>query len=147
MIFMNASPTQTASERFLAGYNCSQAVLYALAPQLGLDQDTALRLACGFGAGIGRTQEVCGAVSGGVMAIGLRHGRGDQEDKARTEDCYRRTQDFLSGFRQRHGSIHCRELIGCDLRTPEGQSQFKERRLLAETCVKCVQTATELAGG
>jgi len=141
--------TQTASdsatETFLSGYNCAQAVLHSLSPSLGFDCDSALRIACGFGAGFGRQQEVCGAVSGGVMAIGLRYGRGEAEDKSRSEDCYQRTRQFLSAFKQRHGSIHCRELIGCDLLTAEGQQAFRDRNLLRETCARCVKTATELA--
>jgi len=137
--------TAAAAEKFLSGYNCAQAVLHSLCETMDFDKDSALRIACGFGAGFGRQQEVCGAVSGGVMAIGLKYGRGEAEDKSRTEDCYQRTRQFLAAFKQRHGSIRCRELIGCDLLTPEGQQSFKDRNLLRETCARCVQSAVELA--
>jgi C_GCAxxG_C_C family probable redox protein len=64
--------SQKAVEKFLSGYNCAQSVLYSFCDDLRFDGDAALRLACGFGAGMGRKQEVCGAVSGGIIAIGLR---------------------------------------------------------------------------
>lgn len=141
---MNISCPDIAIEKFLSGYNCAQAVLYSSAENVGIDRDTALRVACGFGAGLGRAQDVCGAVSGGVMALGMKYGRGEGDDKSRTEDTYRRTREFLAQFKRRHGSIICRDLIGCDLQSPEGQQLFKDKNLLRETCAKCVQTASEL---
>lgn len=140
---MNSACPSVAEERFLAGYNCAQAVLYSLADELGIDRNTALKIACGFGAGIGRSQEVCGAVSGGVMALGLKYGRGEGEEKSRTEDTYRRTREFIAHFTRRHGSVQCRDLIGCNLQTPEGQQSFKDRDLLHTTCAQCVRTAAE----
>lgn len=140
---MNPACPTLAEEKFLAGYNCAQAVLHSTAEDLGIDKNTALKIACGFGAGYGRAQEVCGAVSGAVMAIGLKHGRGEGEEKSRTEDTYRRTREFIAHFKQRHGSIQCRELIDCDLQTPEGQQSFKDRDLLHTTCARCVRTAAD----
>ncbi len=136
---------ETALEKFLSGYNCAQSVLYAWAPELGLDQETALKIACGLGAGIARRGETCGAVTGGILVLGLRHGRGAHEDRSATERTYQETQQFMAQFEQRHASCDCRVLLqGCDLRTPEGQRFFKENDLLHKTCVKCVQTAMDL---
>ena len=70
-------------------------MLWSFAEELGLDPETALKIACGFGAGLARRQEVCGAVSGGIMALGLRHGRGEGQDRAATEETYARTQELL----------------------------------------------------
>ena len=140
---MNPACPTIAEEKFLASYNCAQAVLYSTSEDLGIDKDTTLKIACGFGAGYGRAQEVCGAVSGAVMAIGLKHGRGEGEEKSRTEDTYRRTREFIAHFKQRHGSIQCRDLIGCDLQTPGGQQAFKDRDLLHTTCAQCVRTAAD----
>lgn len=70
-----------ALQKSLAGYNCAQAVLFSFCDDLGFDQDTALRLACGFGAGMARKQEVCGAVAGGILAIGFKHGRGEGQGR------------------------------------------------------------------
>ncbi|MGD0537534.1 MAG: C-GCAxxG-C-C family protein [Verrucomicrobiota bacterium] len=136
--------TERASQKFLAGFNCAQAVLHAFAPELGLDSDTALKLAGGFGGGMARQGEVCGAVTGGIMAIGLKFGCGSKDDRAATERTYRNTQALMERFAQRHGSCLCRELLpGCDLRTLEGQQRFKELDLRHRTCLSCVQTVAE----
>ena len=133
-----------ASEKMLAGYNCAQAVLYANCERLGIDPNTALRLATGLGAGVAREGEICGAVTGGVIALGLRYGRGLDGDKSKTEETYAKTGEFLSAFKKRHGSVVCRELTQCDLRTAEGQRSFRENDLLHRVCLKCVETSSEL---
>ena len=94
----------TAMQKFLAGYNCAQSVLYAFGPDLGLDGETALKVATGLGAGMARRGEVCGAVTGGILVLGLKYGRGGQQDRSATEHTYRRTQELMAGFEQRHGS-------------------------------------------
>jgi len=133
-----------AVRKFLAGYNCAQAVLYAFCGDLGLDADTALRLACGFGAGMARKQEVCGAVSGGMLAIGLKHGRGEGQDRTPTERTYGKVRELMSRFESKHGTCICRTLLdGCDLNTPDGQRCFKESDLLNKTCAGCVRTVVE----
>lgn len=130
-----------ATERFLAGYNCAQAVLYAYAPDLGLDGETALKVATGLGAGMARRGEVCGALTGGILALGLKYGRGASQDRSATEQTYQKTLALMTRFESQHGSCLCRVLLqGCDLRTPEGQRQFKEQDLLHKTCIGCVQT-------
>jgi len=130
-----------ALERFLAGYNCAQAVLFSFCDDLAFDKDVALKLACGFGAGMARKQEVCGAVAGGILAIGLKHGRGEGQDRAPTEATYGKVRDLMSRFEARHGACICRTLLkGCDLNTPEGQRYFKENDLLHKTCAECVRT-------
>lgn len=138
-------PAETASEKFLSGYNCAQSVLWAFAPRLNLDPDTALRAACGFGAGMGRRQEVCGAVTGGIMALGLKYGRGENQDRAATEVTYAKTQELMRRFEAAHGTCNCRQLLGgCDLTTEEGRKAFKERDLHRLTCMPCVQTAAAI---
>ncbi|MGA2281724.1 MAG: C-GCAxxG-C-C family protein [Verrucomicrobiota bacterium] len=133
-----------ALQKFLAGYNCAQAVLFSFCDDLGFDKDTALRLACGFGAGMARRQEVCGAVAGGILTIGLKHGRGEGQDRAPTETTYGKVRELLSRFESRHGTCLCRTLLqGCDLNTPEGQRYFKENDLLNKTCTGCVRTVVE----
>ena len=136
--------SEVAMEKFLAGYNCAQSVLYAYGPDLGLDGETSLKVATGLGAGMGRRGEVCGALTGGILVLGLKYGRGGQQDRSATEDTYQKTVDLMTRFELRHGSCFCRVLLdGCDLRTPEGQQHFKEHDLLHRTCVKCVQTVAE----
>ena len=71
-----------ATAKFTSGYNCAQSVLWAFRDEVGLEEDVALKLATGLGAGMGRKQEVCGAVTGGILVLGLRHGRGRADDRA-----------------------------------------------------------------
>lgn len=136
--------SDVAVEKFLAGYNCTQAVLYSFCDDLHFDKDQALRLACGFGAGMARKQEVCGAISGGIVAIGLKHGRGEGQDRTPTEETYRKVRELMSRFESKHGTCICRTLLnGCDLNTAEGQRSFKENDLLTKTCKDCVKTVVE----
>jgi len=136
--------SEIALEKFVGGYNCAQAVLYPFCDDLQLDKNTALRLACGFGGGMGRKQQVCGAVSGGIIAIGLKYGQSEAQDKSAKETTYRKVHEFVSRFESKHGTCRCRELLkDCDLSTPEGQRQFKENDLLNKVCKGCVTTVVE----
>ena len=136
--------SDVAVKKFLSGYNCAQAVLYSFCDDLHFDKDTALRLACGFGAGMARAQEVCGAISGGILAIGLKHGRGEGQDRTSTEETYQKVRELMSRFETKHGSCICRTLLnGCDINTTDGQQYFKENDLLNKTCKGCVQTVVE----
>lgn len=140
-----SAKSDVAVAKFLSGYNCAQSVLYAFCDELGLETDTALKMACGFGAGMGRKQEVCGAVTGGILALSLKHGRGENQDRTRTEETYRKVHQLMSGFEARHGSCLCRSLLeGCDLSTPGGQRLFKDHDLQNKTCKGCVQTVVDI---
>lgn len=132
-------------EKFASGYNCSQSILYAFGPGLGLSEETALKVATGLGGGLGGSGGVCGAVTGGILALGLKYGRGGRQDRSATEQTYAKTLDLMARFETQHGSCLCRLLLqGCDLRTAEGQRYFKEHDLLHKTCVGCVQTVVEV---
>ena len=134
-----------AIEKFESGYNCAQSVFFACLDDNQISRDTALKIATGFGAGYGRMQEVCGTVSGAIMAMGLKYGRGENEDRNTTEAMYQKTRDFIKSFEKIHGSIICRELLnGCDLMTEEGQTEFRDQGLLQNTCIKCVETAVKI---
>lgn len=136
---------EAAVSKFMEGYNCAQAVLYSFCDVLGFDQDAALKLACGFGAGMGRKEEVCGAVAGGIMALSLRYGRGEKQDSTRTDQTYRKVRELMDGFAERHGTYICRRLLdGCELTTPEGQSEFKEKDLKDKVCRQCVGDVVEI---
>ena len=144
---MSDERARKAEELFLQGYNCAQAVSCACAGDCGVPPELVVKLATGFGAGMGRTQETCGAVSGAILALGLRGGRALGDDKARTEETYAKVQALQRDFAALHGSCLCRELLsGCDLRTPEGQREFKERDFLRQRCAEYVKTAAVLVG-
>lgn len=132
-----------AVELFLAGSACSQAVLAVYGEPLGLDRAWAMRIAAGFAGGM-RLGETCGAVTGALMVLGLRHAPEDCDTAARRAEVYARVVDFAERFKKRNGSLLCRELLGCDISTPEGMKQAQERNLFKTTCVKMVQDACEI---
>ncbi|MDD5067457.1 MAG: C-GCAxxG-C-C family protein [bacterium] len=112
---------ETATKKFLDGYNCAQAVFYSFCDELRFDKETALKTACGFGAGMGRKEEVCGAVSGGIMVLGARYGRGEKDQRSATELTYQKTHDLLDRFQEKHGTFICRKLLGqCELTSEQG---------------------------
>jgi C_GCAxxG_C_C family probable redox protein len=134
----------SALEYFSKGYNCSQSVLAAFAQDCGIDSATALKIACGFGAGMGRMQSTCGAVTGAIMVIGLIHGRPVDASGACREKTYSLVREFAREFLKRQGTLSCAELLSCDLSTPEGQCLFNERNLLDEVCFSCVKDAVAI---
>jgi C_GCAxxG_C_C family probable redox protein len=137
--------SEVAVNKFLEGYNCAQAVVYSFCDYLNLDKNTALKLSCGFGAGMSRKQEVCGAVSGGIMVIGMIYGRGENQNRALTENSYKIIREFMDKFTETQGSFNCRSLLEhCELTTPEGQREFKEKDLLNKVCKECVRNVVEI---
>ena len=141
---MNTKPDQ-AAETFKNGFNCAQAVFTTYAEELSMDRTSALKISCGFGAGMGRRQEVCGAVSGAILLIGCKHGKTIREDKAANELTYKLVRELSDKFIAKHGSISCKELLGCNLLTPEGQQFYKENNCRDLKCAPYVHDAAELA--
>lgn len=131
---------------YFENFNCAQSVIAACGPDFGLDRETALRIAGGFGGGMGRLGEVCGAVTGAFMVIGLKHGKSHPEDdeSETKEKAYALVCEFADRFHARHGSILCRELLGCDIGTPEGSAQAREKGLFGDLCPRLVQSAVEI---
>jgi C_GCAxxG_C_C family probable redox protein len=116
------SGNEIAVEKFMAGFNCAQSVLYSFCDDLRFDKNTALKLACGFGAGMGLKGEICGAVSGGIKVLGIRDGRGETDEQKATYLTYAKTRELMDQFSLKHVSFTCRKLIhGLDLKTAEGQ--------------------------
>lgn len=104
-----------------------------------------MKIACGFGGGMARSGEVCGAITGGILVLGLRYGRGNAEDRSAMELTYLKTRELMDLFSRKHGTFKCRELLnGCDLSTEEGQKYFKENELLKTVCTACVQSVFEI---
>ena len=138
---MNVSRREEALARFAGGLLCSQAILITYGREAGMDEQTALRIARPFGSGLARTAEMCGAVTGAMMVLGL-YEQG-QEEKQAKEDVYRRVQEFSRRFRERNGNLNCGELLGCHLGTAEGQAHFHSEGLL-KNCQKYVSDAAEI---
>jgi len=131
-----------AGDLFDAGLNCAESVLVAFAEKGGVDCTAFPAIATGFCAGVSRTCGTCGAVSGGIMAIGLSIGRASAEES--NEPCYVAVQRFKRAFNDRFGSENCSELTDCDFSTQEGRDAFEELNL-QPTCRNYVQVAAELA--
>jgi C_GCAxxG_C_C family probable redox protein len=130
---------ERSAELFERGFCCSESVLQALAESQGIHSNLIPRIATGLCAGIARTGGICGAVSGGVLAISMVTGRSSPE--ASREENYRVVREFLNQCHAQFGSTNCEQLIGCRLDTPEGQRFFKEHNLR----VKCAGFAREAA--
>ena len=134
---------------FLKGYNCSQSVVAAFAPQLGLTEEMALRLSAGFGAGIGRMREVCGAFCGVVTVLSMVYADPtDPKDKSRM---YALVQEAAEQYRSRNGgSIICRELLAKAGAAPAGGTAAEDRtadyykkRPCPELCRICADLCAE----
>lgn len=138
------SRVEEAVACFKEGFICSQAVLSAYSVQLGLDCDTALKIADDFGGGMGRMGETCGAVTGAFMVIGLKHGRTAVEDVQAHETTYGLVNEFVRRFKSRNGSVVCRELLSCDISTPEGLQSARQQNLFAMICLGYVRDAAEI---
>ncbi len=124
--------------------NCAQAVLTSFAGELGLPRVTALGLAQGFGAGMGRTGGVCGAVSAACMVLGLRPYPEVTEARARVEKVYSMVQEFKRNFEALHGSVLCPRLLGYDLSKPEELAQARAQGVLQSVCPRLVADAVTL---
>ena len=103
---------EQAVQYFLDGYNCAQSVFLAFAPDIGVEAEPAARLSSAFGGGMGRLREVCGAVSGMLMAAGALYGYTSPTDDQAKAAHYALVQDLAGQFRALHGTIICRELLG-----------------------------------
>jgi len=137
--------SEQAVSKFMEGYNCAQSVFFSFCDDLKIDKDKALKIACGFGAGMGRKEEVCGAVTGGIIVIGAKYGRGGNDDLTAREETYAKTRELMDQFAERHGTFICRKLLnGCELMTDEGQKTFKKNDLANKICVHCVQSVVEI---
>ena len=138
-------PGDVAASTFKQGFNCAQAVLSAFGERFEMSPERALKLAAGFGGGMGRQGLPCGAVTGAFMVLGLKAGAtraDDAQAKQRTQELVRA---FSRKFTERHGSIGCRELIGgLDISGPEGFEQAKKAGVFTELCPGFVRDAAEI---
>jgi C_GCAxxG_C_C family probable redox protein len=140
--------SEEAVAMMAAGFNCAQSTLGVFCEKLNFDRETALKLATGFGAGMARRQEVCGAVTGGIMAIGLKHGRGPGDEKPVAEHTYLLVGKFMERFAAKHGSCLCRVLLDdCDLLSESGRKFYDDNKLSEKICRPCVAEAVRILEG
>jgi len=135
--------SQIAAEFFRNQFLCSQAVFAAFCESYGLDKNIALKIASGLGSGL-RCAEVCGAVSGAVLVIGLKYGYTDAADRAAKATCNAKVEEFVRIFRERNRHIICRDILGCDITTPEGRKKAIDEKLFTTVCLDMVVSATAI---
>lgn len=126
------------------GYNCCQSVFLAFCDELGMDKKTAAMLSGGLGAGFSRKGEVCGAVSGAIMAFGLREGFWNPKDDETKMRFVHKVQNFMDEFRAKHGAVTCRALLNFDISTEENYAQAAERGIFAAKCSRLIGDAAEM---
>ncbi|MCB2195581.1 MAG: C-GCAxxG-C-C family protein [Bacteroidetes bacterium] len=136
--------SEKALSYYSNGYNCAQSVVAAFFDLLKMDEKVVLRMVSGFGGGMGRMQQTCGAVTGAFMIISFMRGKYDVNDTEAKEITNKLIQDFSAKFVARHGTINCKELIKYDLSTEEGRKQAKEANVFNAECSKFVQLAVEI---
>lgn len=136
--------SQCSTQCFSNGFNCAQAVFSTYCGDFGLDNETALKISCGFGAGMGFIGETCGAVTGAFMLIGLKHGKSRVDDNEAKEKTYELVQEYTNRFIALNGSVKCKELLACDISIPEQMQYAKEQQLFTTICTKMVKDSSEI---
>ena len=101
-------------------------------------------MAAGFGGGMGKQQETCGAVTGAIMVLGLLKGEDVNNNDELKAAAYGSVKELIHAFTAEYKSTKCMDLIGCDLNTPEGSAKFKEDKIMETTCAGCVKKAVEI---
>jgi C_GCAxxG_C_C family probable redox protein len=136
--------SENAKEHFLSDCNCAQSVLLSYADDLKYSKELAQKMGAGFGGGMGKRQETCGAVTGAIMVLGMMKGEQVNNNEDLKSYTYESVQELINRFTAEHGSTQCKDLIGCDLNTPEGAAQFKQENMKENVCAKFVETAVDI---
>lgn len=137
------SHVKKALELYGSNFNCAQAVFATFAEDLGLDEKTALKIGTNLGSGA-RSGEICGAVSGALMVLGLKYGQCDSDDTDSKLHSYEKAEEFLAKFKEVNGTIICRELLGYDLTKPEDMEVIAEKNLFRIFCPDMVESAAKV---
>lgn len=141
---MKQTKEEKAISAFKNGLNCAQSVVSAYAEDLDFDRSLALRMSCGFGGGMGRLQETCGAVTGSFMVLGIYNCKKYRDNNERKDKTYGMVQEFSRRFKAIHGTTDCRTLLDCDLRTEEGQQYLKVHNLHEVICEDCIKDSIQI---
>jgi len=132
---------ERALKNFRDGFNCAQAVLSAYSRELGLGQTKGYRVSQSFGGGMARMAGPCGAVTGALMVIGLKHGKTEAKDEAAKDKTYALAQEFVRRFKAKHGSMTCLGLLGHHIGTPRGMKALQKMNFHEDICPKYVKDA------
>jgi C_GCAxxG_C_C family probable redox protein len=138
------SKVNDAEACFSSGFNCCQAVLSTYGTGMGMEEEKALKIASGFGAGIAYMGDVCGAVTGAFMVIGLKYGRSEVEDLAARDKTYKLINEFIRRFKEKNSSIKCNELLDTDVSTQEGLQKAHAENKFATVCPRVVRDSASI---
>ena len=136
--------SEKARQMFLSGHNCAQSVLLSFADDLKFSRELAQKMAAGFGGGMGKLQETCGAVTGSIMVLGLIQGERVNSNDELKDRAYASVREFTGQFATEFGTTRCKDLVGCDLNTREGSARFKEEGIMETVCAGCVERAVQI---
>ncbi len=136
--------SEKALQFYSNGFNCAQSVIASFADILDLSEETAIRMASGFGGGMGRMQETCGAATGAYMVMGYLRGKYKVGDDEANEKTNKLIQEFTKRFTKEHGSVNCKALIHFDINSEDGMAKAKEADVFNKKCTYFVKTAVEL---
>lgn len=138
--------TAMAVEKFVGGYNCSQAVLSAYADRYGLDETTAFKLAEGFGLGMGGYKDECGAVTGMFMVLGLEYSDGELGKGTSKQGTYAQLRECGDAFKEELGTMMCGELLKKerDMKAAAAQEEIEKANGKNLICIACVECAARL---
>jgi C_GCAxxG_C_C family probable redox protein len=139
-----SNQVDVAIKTFNDGFSCSQAVLVSHCEEYGLDSEMALKVAGAFGGGMGHIGETCGAVTGALMLLGLKYGKTKAEDTDSNDRTYAKVKEFTDMFKQKHGSIKCKDLIEFDISVKEELTKAKEAGVFKTVCPLLVKDSIEM---
>lgn len=128
---------------FGKGFNCAQSVFSVFCDELGVDQETALKISSGFGGGMCQG-EICGAVAGAVMALGYKYGQSKEQDKQAKQKANEMVKEFCNRFKEVNNSIVCKELLGIDLSKENARAIALEKGLFKTICPKMIQDSVKI---
>jgi C_GCAxxG_C_C family probable redox protein len=135
---------QKAVQRFESGYNCAQSVLLTLYEHLEPDGNSELvpKIAAGFGGGIGRCGSVCGALTGSIMAVGIKHAPNEPGADKRA-NAYANARALYRQFEKQHGTVFCRDLIKHDLSNPEEAAKARQEKVFEKVCANLIRASVK----
>jgi len=135
---------EKAEQKFISGYNCAQSVFSVMAAEIGFNEQVAIDISRAFGAGISYRAEMCGAVSGGLMAIGLRIGNITGDETLKKELTLKYATEFITNFKALNSSVICKEILGKDLNIPAEREALNTEGTFDKICPKIVKSSAEI---
>jgi C_GCAxxG_C_C family probable redox protein len=129
-----------AENYFNSGYNCCESVVLAVCEHLGIDKEMPLKIATPLGSGMSKNGSNCGALNGAFIACGMTKGRKSSEDSR--DPAYIPADIIFNKFKEKYGSVSCRDLTSLNLKDPEVMAQNKDR-MHRDICGPIVRQAVQ----